>query len=113
MTDTSKMFNEPIEAVVAERYAVLLDTHDLHSAQPLAAELIRSIVSERDALRAELAEAKAEIERLRGVLEPFAAMLKPHHGALREDHPVMGIEDSIFTVGDLREAVEAMKGSSQ
>jgi len=41
-------------------------------------------------------------------LEPFAAMLKPHHGDLDDERPIMGIEDAVFTVGDLRKARAAI-----
>jgi len=41
-------------------------------------------------------------------LEPFAAMLKQHHGDLDDERPIMGIEDAVFTVGDLRKARAAI-----
>ena len=57
--------------------------------------------SDYDALLAKLAVA---VEALR----PFADLLQGHHDLLSDDYPIFGINNALFTAGDLRHAAEAL-----
>ena len=50
----------------------------------------------------------AAAPELLAALRPFAALLAAHHADVPDDRPVFGINDSVFTAGDLRAAVAAI-----
>jgi len=62
---------------------------------------IARLESERDAL---LAKLQVAVEALR----PFADLLQGHHDLLSDDYPIFGINNALFTAGDLRHAAEAL-----
>lgn len=41
-------------------------------------------------------------------LRPFAALLAAHHADVPDDRPIFGINDAVFTAGDLRAAAAAI-----
>ena len=48
------------------------------------------------------------VDELVGALEPFSMLLKEHHRDMPDNQPIYGINDSLVTAGDLRNARAAL-----
>ena len=47
-------------------------------------------------------------DAMREALRPFSALLAAHHADVPDDRPIFGINDAVFTAGDLRAARAAL-----
>jgi len=52
-------------------------------------------------------------DAMRAALRPFAALLSAHHADMPDNRPVFGINDALFTVGDLHAARAALALADQ
>ena len=77
------------------------DIDELRTSRDLNHAMAKCALDQRDALLAKLAVA---VEALR----PFADLLQGHHDLLSDDYPIFGINNALFTAGDLRHAAEAL-----
>lgn len=57
------------------------------------------------------ADAALQVDDLKAKLAVFANLYQPHLYGKFDDHPVFAINDAMITVGNLRDAVIAVKGS--
>ena len=65
-------------------------------------------IAEQRANAALIVRAVNSFDAMRAALRPFAALLSAHHADMPDNRPVFGINDALFTVGDLHAARAAL-----
>ena len=92
------MSEQPLALLLADDMS--LSYHSQTQKNEIATELRRQ--------HTEIEQLKAERDALLAALRPFAALYGEHHKRMLDDLPIFGMNDSTFTVGDMRRANAAI-----